>query len=941
MRVATQSILQQIRALVSERSRLCVAAAAVLPLVCALAVVAVLGAAADAQDRIPVAVVNLDEGATDASGARVRAGEDLVDVLTESGDLAWFVVSEDEAAEGLDDGTYELALTIPENYSACVASVEKGDPRQAEVTVAAADGGNAFAEQAGSAVLKQVQARVRADLGENYVLSSLSDVRGSASKLTLTADGATMLDEGYEQLADGSEAVGEGMRTMADAVPELTDGLGQIAEGVTSTGTGTLALAEGITTLDSQGTAQLASGAGALAQASDTMASGISSLSLIASGFEEGFDTLASTLDEAEAGLRALAGAVADADALAGQLQQATAPTGSLGAAVASVDASASDAQKALDEVSEAAAGLPDQTEELARSLSSDDADDPGLAEEAASLEAEVRALAERQRAAEAAGTAAADGQGDASGAVTGQETGDVPDAATAQDDVTSIDAVQDEASPAADTGAATAGVSADELDAIADRIQALEERAQGASGDARALSGAADTVSNAGKAGEENFDALNDSAAELQNAAAEASDNTSAIVRALDGSAAEGETSGAESGGAGEAAGNGDAADSVGAGDGDLADQLPDAAEVGAGLAAGLNALADGVGSAGEAVDNQIVPLASTLTTGLDAIGEQLSSNGTFGGGLGALSSGASALSSGMTTMADAASQLGTANVTLGAALGQASVGAGSLSTGLDQLAEANDAIGEGIGQLREASQGIGDTVADEADALSDVARNRADRAEIGARQVSFTRTQSQSGSSVAATVAPGVLAMAVWAGALALSVAVEPYGKRLALAGANPVAVAALGAVPLAGFALAQSLIGALLLSAVFGTAVASPVAYLSVCVTGSVAIAFVAQALRLWLGRLAVPVSAALALVQALCAGTFLSDSFVPAPLAALGAVLPVPEFASALRATAAGSGSLTAPLVVLAVFALLGLAASAAAVWRRSLVRPERL
>ena len=941
MRVATQSILQQIRALGSERSRLCVAAAAVLPLVCALAVVAVLGAAADAQDRIPVAVVNLDEGATDASGARIRAGEDLVDDLTESGDLAWSVVSEDEAAEGLDDGTYELALTIPENYSACVASVEKGDPRQAEVTVTAADGGNAFAEQAGSAVLKQVQARVRADLGENYVLSSLSDVQGSASKLTLTADGATMLDEGYEQLADGSEAVGEGMRTMADAVPELTDGLGQIAEGVTSTGTGTLALAEGISTLDSQGTSQLASGAGALAQASDTMAEGISSLSLIASGFEEGFDTLASTLDEAEAGLRALAGAVADVDALAGQLQRATAPTGSLGAAVASVDASASDAQKALDEVSEAAAGLPDQTEELARSLSSDDADDPGLAEEAASLEAEVRALAERQRAAEAAGTAAADGQGDVSGAVTGQETGDVPDAATAQDDVTSIDAVQDEAGPAADTGAATAGVSADELDAIADRLQALEESAQGASGDARALSGAVDTVSNAGKAGEESLGALNDSAAELQNAAAEASNNASAIVRALDGSAAEGETSGAEDGGAGEAAGNGDAADSVGTGDGDLADQLPDAAEVGAGLAAGLNALADGVGSAGEAVDNQIVPLASTLTTGLDAIGEQLSSNGTFGGGLGALSSGASALSSGMTTMADAASQLGTANVTLGAALGQASVGAGSLSTGLDQLAEANDAIGEGIGQLREASQGIGDTVADEADALSDVARNRADRAEVGTRQVSFTRTLSQNGSSVAATVAPGVLAIAVWVGALALSVAAEPYGRRLAFAGANPVAVAALGAVPLAGFALAQTLVGALLLSAVFGTAVASPVAYLGVCVTGSVAIAFVAQALRLWLGRLAVPVSAALALVQALCAGTFLSDSFVPAPLAALGAVLPVPEFASALRATAAGSGSLIAPLVVLAVFALLGLAASAAAVWRRSLVRPERL
>ncbi len=937
MRAATQSILQHIRALVSERSRFGVAAAAVLPIVCALAIVAVLGAAADAQDRIPVAVVNLDEGATGADGARVRAGEDLVDDLAESGDLAWSVVGEDEAVAGLSDGTYELALTIPENYSACVASVEKGDPRQAEVTVTAADGGNAFAEQAGSAVLKQVQARVRADLGENYVLSSLSDVQGSASKLTLTADGATMLDEGYEQLADGSEAVGEGMRTMADAVPELADGLDQIASGVTGTGTGTLALAEGISALDSQGTSQLASGAGALAQASDTMAEGLSSLSLIAGGFEEGFGTLSSTLDEAEAGLRALAGAVADADALAGQLHDATAPGGSLGAAVDAVGASSQRAQETLGEVSEAAAGLPAQTEDLARELSSDDAENPGVAEEASALAAEVRALAERQRAAEAAGAVAVDDRYAASGAEAEQGTGATSGVAEAQATEPSIEALQDEVPPAAETGAASAaaGVSADELDAIADRLQALEERAQGVSDDARELNAAADTVANAGTAGEENLDALNDSATELQNAAAEASDNASAIVCALDGSAVTADTPGAEGGGTGEAAGT------DGTGSSDLAGQLPDAPEAGAGLSAGLNMLADGVASAGDAVDNQIVPLASTLTTGLDVIGEQLSSRGTFGGGLGALSTGASALSSGMTTMADAASQLGAANVTLGAALGQASAGTGSLSAGLGQLAEANDAIGEGIGQLREASQDIGDTVADEADALSDVARNRADRAEVGTRQVSFTRTLSQNGSSVAATVAPGVLAIAVWVGALALSVAAEPYGRRLALAGANPVAVAALGAVPLAGFALAQTLVGALLLSAVFGTAVASPAAYLGVCAVGSVAIAFVAQALRLWLGRLAVPVSCALALVQALCAGTFLSASFVLAPLAALGAVLPVPEFASALRTAACGTGSLVAPVIGLAVFALLGLAASAAAVWRRSLVRPERL
>ena len=247
--MSTRRIPDALRALLAPvarggRSRARTLAVVLAPAVIVLVLAGALAPAlSGSTGRIPVAVVNLDDG---------TRGDDLVDSLLESGELAWTVADESEAERGLADGTYELVLKIPEDYSACVASLDGADPVRAAVEIVSDGGVNALATEAGSEALKQVQARLRADLGEEYLLSVLGDMRGTGSRLTLTADGTAMLDAGYDALAQGADAVSAGLGQTATGTAALASGIDGIASGVGGLGTGAAALAEGLSAVSGQ-----------------------------------------------------------------------------------------------------------------------------------------------------------------------------------------------------------------------------------------------------------------------------------------------------------------------------------------------------------------------------------------------------------------------------------------------------------------------------------------------------------------------------------------------------------------------------------------------------------------------------------------------------------------------------------------------------------------
>ncbi len=222
----------------------------------------------DRLESMTAAVVNLDKPIT-IDGQYTPLGRQLAAGLVEGSDeidsnLTWVISNEDDAAEGLGDGTYQAVVTIPKTFSADATSAGS----------ALKDGGTA--EQAKITVTTPPDGRVADDLITNQIASVATSTMG------------TMLSEATV----GNVLVG--FTTIGDQIGDAADGAAQLADGARSAADGAAALPDGA--------AKLADGADGLAGGASKLAGGAAQLSDGASTLGSGLDTIASKTREAGAG---------------------------------------------------------------------------------------------------------------------------------------------------------------------------------------------------------------------------------------------------------------------------------------------------------------------------------------------------------------------------------------------------------------------------------------------------------------------------------------------------------------------------------------------------------------------------------------------------------------------------------------------------------------
>lgn len=251
-------------------------------------------------DRIPVAVVNLDAAAK-ADDETITAGADLVDELLEKNTFDWRVVSAEEAARGVHDGTYYSSLTIPEDFSATLAAADSDAPVQARLKVVMHESTNMIAAQIEGKVFGEVRKAASASAAKDYfdsVLLGFDDIREGLSEaadgsaeladgLDVAADGSVQLEAGAGDARDGSEELAAGLGRLSDGASTLASGTGQAATGAGSLAAGTSALASGTVSL-AAGASKLNDGAGALASGLAALQSGTTSLSVSAKALAAG-----------------------------------------------------------------------------------------------------------------------------------------------------------------------------------------------------------------------------------------------------------------------------------------------------------------------------------------------------------------------------------------------------------------------------------------------------------------------------------------------------------------------------------------------------------------------------------------------------------------------------------------------------------------------------
>ncbi|MFF3545581.1 YhgE/Pip family protein [Streptomyces platensis] len=200
-------------------------------------------------DKIPVALVNDDRGAT-TGGKEIHAGDDLAENLKDSKKFHWEDVSSADAAKGVENGTYYLSLTVPKDFSERIASSSGKTPQTGALQVRTNDANNYVVGSISKTVFSEVRAKTSATSSRamlDKIFISFSDLHDKTAE---AADGAGKLDDG---LGTAKDKTGE----LADGLGKLDKGADRISKGAAEAATKARQLSLGARKV-SDGTQQLA-----------------------------------------------------------------------------------------------------------------------------------------------------------------------------------------------------------------------------------------------------------------------------------------------------------------------------------------------------------------------------------------------------------------------------------------------------------------------------------------------------------------------------------------------------------------------------------------------------------------------------------------------------------------------------------------------------------
>lgn len=195
-------------------------------------------------DRIPVALVNDDKGAT-TEGERLAAGDEITGKLLDSEVFDWHRVSATEAAEGVEDGTYYLSLTMPADFSSRIASSSGDSPETGALQVRTNDANNYIVGQISRTVFSEVRTAASTNASRGFldrIFINFSDLHDATAK---AAKGAADLESGIGRAKKGSKDLADGLKDAKAGSGRLATGIVRLDKGAGDLETGSRQVADG------------------------------------------------------------------------------------------------------------------------------------------------------------------------------------------------------------------------------------------------------------------------------------------------------------------------------------------------------------------------------------------------------------------------------------------------------------------------------------------------------------------------------------------------------------------------------------------------------------------------------------------------------------------------------------------------------------------------
>ncbi|MBT2487074.1 YhgE/Pip domain-containing protein [Streptomyces sp. ISL-96] len=189
-------------------------------------------------DRIPVALVNDDKGAT-ADGKKIAAGDDITGKLRDSKVFEWHEVSSEEARRGVEDGAYYLSLTMPSDFSERIASSSGDVPETSALQVRTNDANNYIVGQISRTVFSEVRTAASKNASRSFldkIFISFSDIHDATEKAAKGADeingGIGKAQKGSGDLKSGLNKAKAGSQKLEDGLTDAKKGSGDLSAGV-------------------------------------------------------------------------------------------------------------------------------------------------------------------------------------------------------------------------------------------------------------------------------------------------------------------------------------------------------------------------------------------------------------------------------------------------------------------------------------------------------------------------------------------------------------------------------------------------------------------------------------------------------------------------------------------------------------------------------------
>lgn len=304
---------------IAAKNKFLIIGIVVIPLLFAVLYVDAFWNPTDKLEGMPVAVINLDEGA-DVNGEEVNYGDTIVENIMDDDSVDWEEVDAGEFANGIENTDYYMAFVIDKDFSADVTAAADGDPATGQISFLVdkrksfilAQFGNFiranFNDQVSQAITKEYTETIYGGLQDmNDSLKEAADGSGTLGDGVETAeDGTDTLLSGAQDVADGAETLSENISSVSDKMPSLVDGTGALYDGIASVKSGSAAISTGMSTMEDYMPA-LTEGAGNLATGLSTAAESLPQLEGGLDQMESGADSLASGVDAISSGVSSAA----------------------------------------------------------------------------------------------------------------------------------------------------------------------------------------------------------------------------------------------------------------------------------------------------------------------------------------------------------------------------------------------------------------------------------------------------------------------------------------------------------------------------------------------------------------------------------------------------------------------------------------------------------